>query len=578
MFDELKKNLRTIYKVLLLEEKYKKILFFLSTLTIIFLETISLSMLLPFIDILFSLITNSSLSFNFSEKILNYFIYFNTTEIIVYLSIFLILIFVFKNFFIIGLNYFNLNFQFNITNKLTNNLLKIFLHKDYEELQKFDSGQILRNIVAEPKIIVSYFSAIIIFIVESTLLVFLLILLLISQPVGITSILLLIIIALLIIKISLKKLKKWGESRFKASASANKYLILPFTNNVEIKLLGLENLFFKLFAKENIKILRTTMNLTFIQIVNRYLIEIIFITSILSSLIFAIIFYQGNFANILTSISILTVIALRAIPSINKIINSTQSISFLSKNMKNVELMLKGNFKFEINKSFSKKYKKFKSLLIKNVNFKYQNNNFNSLKNISFNLNRGDKILIYGASGEGKSTFLKTIAGLLNPQEGTFFLNDNKIKIYKYDWNRNLSYVPQKSIVLDGSIINNITLTYDNDEVNFDKVNELIKICQLSELIERQEKKLHSKLTEGATNFSTGQLQRICLARHLYFSPDILILDEATNAMDKKNEELIIQKMLDDKELTLIMTTHSKNLMSKFEKKYQFIDGKLFKE
>ena len=110
MLNELKKNFSTIYKILLLEEKYKIILFFLSTLTIIFLETISLSMLVPFLDILFSLITNSSISFNFSEKILNYFIDLDTTEVITYLSIFLILIFLFKNFFIFFLNYFNLNF------------------------------------------------------------------------------------------------------------------------------------------------------------------------------------------------------------------------------------------------------------------------------------------------------------------------------------------------------------------------------------------------------------------------------------------------------------------------------------
>tara|TARA_Y100000589_G_C26935941_1_gene540331 strand:+ start:38 stop:778 length:741 start_codon:yes stop_codon:yes gene_type:complete len=245
--------------------------------------------------------------------------------------------------------------------------------------------------------------------------------------------------------------------------------------------------------------------------------------------------------------------------------------------MKNVDIMLKGDFQFKVNKTSSKKYEKFESLLIKNVNFRYQKNNFNSLKNVSLNIHRGDKILIYGASGEGKSTFLKIISGLLNPEDGIFVLNDNEIKIYKYNWNRKLSYIPQKSIVLDGSIINNIALTYNNDEINFDKANELIKFCQLEELIDKLDKNLHLKLNEGATNLSSGQLQRLCIARHLYFSPEIMILDEATNAMDKKNEELILQKILDDKEMTLIMTTHSKDLFNKFEKKYEFIGGKLIK-
>ena len=97
----------------------------------------------------------------------------------------------------------------------------------------------------------------------------------------------------------------------------------------------------------------------------------------------------------------------------------------------------------------------------------------------------------------------------------------------------------------------------------------------MEELIDKLDNNLHTKLTEGATNFSSGQLQRLCIARHLYFSPEILILDEATNAMDKKNEELIVQKFLDDEELTLIMITHSKDLFNKFKKKFEFIEGKL---
>ena len=86
---ELKENLSTVKKVLLLEQKYKVALFFLFTLIIIFLEMISLSLFIPFLDILFSLVTNSSISFSFSEQILKYFINYNTIDIIIYLSIFL---------------------------------------------------------------------------------------------------------------------------------------------------------------------------------------------------------------------------------------------------------------------------------------------------------------------------------------------------------------------------------------------------------------------------------------------------------------------------------------------------------
>ena len=76
--------------------------------------------------------------------------------------------------------------------------------------------------------------------------------------------------------------------------------------------------------------------------------------------------------------------------------------------MKNVDVMLKGNFQFKINKTLSKKCEKFESLLIKTLILNTKNN-FNSLKNVSLNIHRGDKILIHGASGEGKSNFPKLL-------------------------------------------------------------------------------------------------------------------------------------------------------------------------
>ena len=121
----------------------------------------------------------------------------------------------------------------------------------------------------------------------------------------------------------------------------------------------------------------------------------------------------------------------------------------------------------------------------------------------------------------------------------------------------------QEASLLDESIKFNITMVLDNDEIDHQKLDQVIKIANLSKFINSLEKKLETQVGEKAVKISGGQRQRIIIARALYNNPSIIILDEATSELDKNNEIEIIKKIIDEKnDKTLILISHNKDLIN----------------
>ena len=119
-------------------------------------------------------------------------------------------------------------------------------------------------------------------------------------------------------------------------------------------------------------------------------------------------------------------------------------------------------------------------------------------------------------------------------------------------------------------MLNNITLDFNNKELDEEKMNKILKICKIDGFLSQLENGLYTEIKDGGKNFSSGQVQRIALARHLYKNPEILILDESTNALDKQVQKEIFLELLEIKELTLLVISHDKDVISMFSKIYKF--------
>lgn len=196
-------------------------------------------------------------------------------------------------------------------------------------------------------------------------------------------------------------------------------------------------------------------------------------------------------------------------------------------------------------------------LEIKNLSFGYTIDRL-ILKNLNFKIEKGELIGIIGKTGVGKSTLINLLLALLETNEKSILINGQPLEsLPKSVWWSSIGFVPQNIFIFNSSIVANIVASEDVTEIDIKKIEEIIDICELRELIDRFENGIHFTLEENGRNLSGGQIQRIGIARALYKEPVLLILDEATSALDESTEEKILSNIkIRQKSAATIMITH----------------------
>ena len=198
----------------------------------------------------------------------------------------------------------------------------------------------------------------------------------------------------------------------------------------------------------------------------------------------------------------------------------------------------------------------------KNVSYSY-NNEKNIINNLSFKINKNSSVALVGESGSGKSTIIKLIMGLIKYDKGNILIDDKELsKLNLNSFYDNVTYVSQEAPIFDGTLRENLI---------FDKKipdEEIIKVLNLVCL-----DKFYEKLEKGV-RMSGGERQRVALARLFFDDSKIIILDEATSAMDNITEKLVMEnvvKQLDNK--TLVVIAHRLETIKDVDKIYVLSDG-----
>ena len=231
-----------------------------------------------------------------------------------------------------------------------------------------------------------------------------------------------------------------------------------------------------------------------------------------------------------------------------------------------------------LNDSKKNKLVSFKSQIsFNNVSFKYDQNKI--LKNISFDVNKGDMVAIVGASGSGKTTLVNLIPRFYDKISGNILIDDFDIKDLSRSNIRSLiGIVSQESILFNSSIKENIVLG-DSDENNYGRLKDSIDIANAQEFIEEFPEKLNYNVGDNGSNLSGGQKQRIAIARAVYSNCPILILDEATSSLDSESEKLVqnaIDKLMVDK--TSIVIAHRLSTIQNADKIIVLDKGEIVEE
>lgn len=229
------------------------------------------------------------------------------------------------------------------------------------------------------------------------------------------------------------------------------------------------------------------------------------------------------------------------------------------------------NTEKEINKSRKNLNEKITSIQFMNVYFQYGLRD-PILKNISFDIKDGESIGIIGTSGSGKTTIIKLILDFYEATEGKIYINNTNIKdITTSSIRKKIAYVSQNDFWFQDTIFNNLTL--GNRQATSEYINKILDIVQMKEYIASKPHGLNTFIEEGATNLSTGEKQRLSLAKALITNPDVLILDESTSNLDAQTEALIVNSLAKEKDKIKIIIAHRLNTLSICDKIISIEDG-----
>lgn len=175
----------------------------------------------------------------------------------------------------------------------------------------------------------------------------------------------------------------------------------------------------------------------------------------------------------------------------------------------------------------------------KNVSFSYPDTQEDCLKNISFKCKKGDTVAIIGATGSGKSTLINLIPRFYDVTDGEVLVDGVNVKEFKIEeLNDRIGYISQKAVLLKGKIKDNVSLGYvDGKKVDETAINEAIEVAQAKEFVDGLDEGVEHKISQGATNVSGGQKQRLSIARAISRKPEILIFDDSFSALDYKTDK-----------------------------------------
>ena len=215
------------------------------------------------------------------------------------------------------------------------------------------------------------------------------------------------------------------------------------------------------------------------------------------------------------------------------------------------------------------------SVKMRNVNFAYVKDN-KVITNSAFEANPGEIVALVGPSGEGKTTMLRLILGLIHPQDGNAIIRayDGTEVEMNADTRHLFSYVPQGNTMFSGTIAENLRMV--KEDATDDEIVQALKISCAWDFVSKLKDTFNSKIGERGRGLSEGQAQRIAIARAVLRNAPILLLDEATSALDITTERTVLRNIIQQHpNKTCIVTTHRPTVLNMCQRVYRVMETKV---
>ncbi len=554
----------------LLPKKFKKrsLIFVFMLMFATFLEMIGVGLIFPLID----LIINDGFTKNlFGVNLIEISQIYNKEDIIYYFFISFVILILVKSSFLIYFSYWNNKFSQNLYKQLSENLLQIYINKNIDFYFNRNSSELLRNVIMECKnvggMVLCYLRLSVEIVVSIGIII---IIFYIDQLISILTLGIFLFFTSIYYFFVKRIIYNYGLIRQSTSNNQIKILKEAFNGIKDIKLKSIENFFLSIYYQTISQFTNAAYKSNTFSEIPKILIELIFIV-IISVIILVNFALSADIMKIFPIIGLYTAAAFKLMPSISKILSLFQQIEGAKPSTK----LLKKEFNIKRDKqnldhdnTNIKEIKFTKSLELANINFSYNSENeiqekkVSLFNNLNLEIKKNSFTGIIGKSGQGKSTLIDLITGILKPKKGRIIVDNIDIQTNPKSWQKNIGYVSQNIFLIDSSIKKNIALGLDENEIDNNQIIQCCKDAMILEYISQLNEKFETNIGENGIKLSGGQIQRLAIARELYRKPKILILDEATSGLDEKTENEILDFLEKIRgKITVIIVSHRKNTL-----------------
>lgn len=480
---------------------------------------------------------------------------FNRNSVVL-IALFL-LVFAVKNLFGYLVHQIQYRFVYHVASRLSDNNLAKYFKGSYQEYVSIDSSIQTRKISHEPIEFGHYvLSGIQQIITQCILIAFTIIAILLFNAKLLVILFAILLVPVILTAYLIKERTKVARANTRSGSERTlQYLSEAISGFVESKIYNKEFFFLHRYKTQQKKLNDHLADLQVVQGMPNRLIEIFAVAGL-----FVLILIKnqtGADTNYLITIGAFMAAAYKIIPGFVKILNAAGQVKAYEFTIND----LKENKSIVPDKKQEEKISRIKSVSYENIYFRY--NETEVLTDFSMYLQAGDFVGISGISGKGKTTAINILLGFIEADKGKVFINNHEADTTerKKLWSR-ISYVKQQPFLLHDSILNNILL---NESVyDMDRLNTVIKITGLEDLINQCPEGLNTIITENGKNISGGQRQRIIIARALYKNADLIILDEPFNELDNESEIKLLSyfRTLAKTGKLVIFITHNKESLS----------------
>lgn len=585
--DNREKKITLLHKVsYLFDRRQKRQLVGLGVLILIggLLETLGVSLLLPVVSAFMD--PEAIMENELVGKITAALGIQTSKQLIIYMLVVLIALYVFKNTYLLFLTYVQNTFVTRNRNRMISRVMREFLNRPYEDYLGADIPTVFRLTDSDIPNAFQLILVMIQMITEVVVAVSLCIVLVLTSPLLCLFIVTIFLGMTLIITKKLKpRLNRIGHRNQTIQSRIAKWRIQSIYGLKDVKVLHREEFFVRNYYESGAIGANVARNYAVLNNLPRLMIETIF----MASMFLFILLYMlrgGDITVLVPQLTAFAMAAVRMLPGINRINTYLSEIAYAQPCLDYLYDNLNESMKMDVNGSVTGLDGKTGEqkpeltlqdrIVLDHITYAYPNTDKNIFTDAHMEVKKGQSVGIMGPSGAGKSTIVDILLGLLHIQGGSITCDGRNIFDNYPSWLARIGYIPQSIYLIDESIRDNIAFGIDGDKIDDQRIWEVLEEAQLKEFVEELPEGLDTTIGDRGVRISGGQRQRLGIARALYHNPEILVFDEATSALDNDTEKAVMDAINSfHGKKTMVIIAHRLNTIAKCDVIYKVENEKI---